>query len=99
MLQTHFTLNTTKTITGFHPKNKHHGKYDFKTLIAANPDLAIVTNIKFDSSKSDSYAIAMPKDSGNLKKEIDKVITQLKADGKIEEFVKTNFELSQAAAK
>ena len=35
----------------------------------------------------------------NLKKEIDKVITQLKADGKIEEFVKTNFELSQASAK
>ena len=33
-------MNTTKTITGFHPKNKHHGKYDFKTLIAANPDLA-----------------------------------------------------------
>ena len=70
-----------------------------KAYVAANPDLAIVTNIKFDSSKSDSYAIAMPKDSGNLKKEIDKVITQLKADGKIEEFVKTNFELSQAAAK
>lgn len=70
-----------------------------KAYVAANPDLAIVTNIKFDSSKSDSYAIAMPKDSGNLKKEIDKVITQLKADGKIEEFVKTNFELSQTAAK
>ena len=34
------TLNTTKIITGFHPKNKHHGKYDFKTLIVANPDLA-----------------------------------------------------------
>jgi 23S rRNA (adenine1618-N6)-methyltransferase len=32
-------LNTTKTITGFHPKNKHHGKYDFKTLIQSNPDL------------------------------------------------------------
>lgn len=70
-----------------------------KAYVAANPDLAIVTNIKFDSSKSDSYAIAMPKDSANLKKEIDKVITQLKADGKIEEFVKTNFELSQTAAK
>lgn len=70
-----------------------------KAYVAANPDLAIVTNIKFDSSKSDSYAIAMPKDSGNLKKEIDKMITQLKADGKIEEFVKTNFELSQTAAK
>ncbi|MCH4162102.1 MAG: transporter substrate-binding domain-containing protein [Lactococcus raffinolactis] len=70
-----------------------------KAYVAANPDLSIVTDISFDSSKSDSYAIAMPKDSGNLKKEIDKVITQLKADGKIEEFVKTNFELSQASAK
>ena len=32
-------MNTTKTITGFHPKNKHHGNYDFKTLIHSNPDL------------------------------------------------------------
>ncbi|GAX47178.1 hypothetical protein RsY01_776 [Lactococcus reticulitermitis] len=70
-----------------------------KAYVAANPDLTIVSSIDFDSSKSDSYAIALPKNSGNLKKEIDKVITQLKAEGKIETFVETNFELSQKATK
>ncbi|GHU42985.1 amino acid ABC transporter substrate-binding protein [Bacilli bacterium] len=70
-----------------------------KAYVAANPDLTIVSSIDFDSSKSDSYAIALPKNSGNLKKEIDKVIIQLKAEGKIETFVETNFELSQKATK
>ncbi|GFH40344.1 amino acid ABC transporter substrate-binding protein [Lactococcus insecticola] len=68
-----------------------------KAYVASNSDLAIVDAIKFDSSKSDSYAIAMPKNAGKLKTEIDKVITQLKNEGKIDQFVKTNFELSQKA--
>jgi polar amino acid transport system substrate-binding protein len=70
-----------------------------KAYVAANPDLTIVSSIAFDSSESDSYAIALPKNSGNLKKEIDQVIKTLKADGKIEQFVETNFELSQKEAK
>jgi 23S rRNA (adenine1618-N6)-methyltransferase len=32
-------LNTTKNTKGFHTKNKHNGKYDFKALIKSNPDL------------------------------------------------------------
>lgn len=32
-------MNTTKSTKGFHPKNKHNGKYDFKALIKSNPDL------------------------------------------------------------
>lgn len=70
-----------------------------KAYVAANPDLTIATDIKFDSSKSDSYAIALPKDSGKLKKEIDAVIEKLKADGKINQFVEENFKLSLTAAK
>lgn len=70
-----------------------------KAYVAANDDLTIVSSIEFDSSKSDSYAIALPKNSGNLKKEIDQVIKKLKVDGKIDEFVETNFALSQASAK
>ncbi|MDR1606702.1 MAG: transporter substrate-binding domain-containing protein [Streptococcaceae bacterium] len=70
-----------------------------KAYVANNPDLAIVSSLTFDSSKSDSYAIALPKNSGNLKKEIDKVIQSLQANGQIDQFVESNFELSQAAAK
>lgn len=70
-----------------------------KAYVAANPDLTIITDIQFDSSKSDSYAIAMPKGSTKLKTEIDKVIQSLKSDGKIDAFVKANFELSQKEAK
>lgn len=70
-----------------------------KAYVSANPDLAIVSSIQFDSSKSDSYAIALPKDSGNLKTEVDKVIKKLKADGQIDKLVEKNFELSQKSAK
>ena len=58
-----------------------------------------MSSIQFDSSKSDSYAIALPKDSGNLKTEVDKVIKKLKADGQIDKLVEKNFELSQKSAK
>ncbi|MCJ1993712.1 transporter substrate-binding domain-containing protein [Lactococcus piscium] len=70
-----------------------------KAYVSANPDLTIVSSIQFDSSKSDSYAIALPKDSGNLKTEVDKVIKKLKADGQIDKLVEKNFELSQNSAK
>ena len=70
-----------------------------KAYVSANPDLTIVSSIQFDSSKSDSYAIALPKDSGNLKTEVDKVIKKLKADGQIDKLVEKNFELSQKSAK
>lgn len=70
-----------------------------KAYVSANPDLTISSAIQFDSSQSDSYAIAMPKGAGKLKTEIDKVIKKLKSEGKIDEFVKTNFELSQKEAK
>ena len=70
-----------------------------KAYVSANPDLTIVSSIQFDSSKSDSYAIALPKDSGNLKTEVDKVIKKLKVDGQIDKLVEKNFELSQKSAK
>jgi polar amino acid transport system substrate-binding protein len=70
-----------------------------KSYVAANDDLTIVKSIQFKSSDSDSYAIALPKNSGNLKIEIDKIIKKLKASNKIEHFVETNFELSQNEAQ
>lgn len=70
-----------------------------KAYVAENPDLMIASDIKFDSSKSDSYAIALPKDSGKLKTEIDAVIKKLQAEGKINQFVENNFKLSMTAAK
>ena len=70
-----------------------------KAYVAANPDLTIATSVKFDSSKSDSYAIALPKGSTKLKEEIDKVVEKLKSEGKIDQFVKKNFKLSLETAK
>jgi 23S rRNA (adenine1618-N6)-methyltransferase len=49
-------LNTTKTITGFHPKNKHHGKYDFKTLIQSNPDLAPFVSVNEFGTETIDFA-------------------------------------------
>lgn len=37
-------MNTTKT-SGFHPKNKHHGKYDFNALQKSNPDLTAFVSV------------------------------------------------------
>lgn len=67
-----------------------------KSYISANPDLALAT-VKLDSSDTDSYCVAMPKKSDALKKEIDKVIKDLKAKDAINKSVEKNFELAQKA--
>ena len=47
-------MNTTKSTKGFHPKNKHNGKYDFKALIKSNPDLKpFVSLTEFGSESID----------------------------------------------
>jgi polar amino acid transport system substrate-binding protein len=67
-----------------------------KSYVAANSDLTL-TEIAFDSSDTDSYSIAMPKKSPELKKEIDKVIQKLKAADQINQSVEKNFMLAQEA--
>jgi len=49
-------LNTTKTITGFHPKNKHHGNYDFKTLLQSNPELAPFVSVNQYGTETIDFA-------------------------------------------
>ncbi len=47
-------MNTTKSTKGFHPKNKHNGKYDFKALIKSNPHLKpFVSLTEFGSESID----------------------------------------------
>lgn len=56
--------------------------YPAQDMIAANPELVALDGVLFE----DKYAIAVKKGNTELLDEINKVIEQLKADGKIEEF-------------
>ncbi|MGX7200481.1 transporter substrate-binding domain-containing protein [Enterococcus nangangensis] len=68
-----------------------------ENYVAQNADL-VVADIDLTSADDESYAVALPKNSGDLKTEIDKVIEQLIADKKIDEFVTKNTELSDQSA-
>lgn len=57
-------------------------QYPAEELVAANPDLVILDGALFQ----DKYAIAVKKGNKELLDEINKVITDLKENGKIEEF-------------
>lgn len=67
-----------------------------KSYVLANSDLAL-SDIKLNSSNTDSYCVAMPKNSDALKKEINQVIQKLKATDAINKFVEKNFELAETA--
>lgn len=67
-----------------------------KSYVAANSDLAL-SAIKLDSSDTDSYCVAMPKKSDELRTEINKVIKKLKATDEINKSVEKNFELAETA--
>ncbi|CEN28815.1 MAG: transporter substrate-binding domain-containing protein [Lactococcus sp.] len=67
-----------------------------KSYVSANSDL-MISDIKLDSSDTDSYCVAMPKKSDALKKEIDQVIKKLKATDAVNKSVEKNFELAQTA--
>lgn len=57
-------------------------QYPAEDMIVTNPELTILDEVLFE----DKYAIAVKKGNTELLKEINTVIEQLKADGKIEEF-------------
>ncbi|MFD0845293.1 transporter substrate-binding domain-containing protein [Streptococcus saliviloxodontae] len=64
-----------------------------KGYVAKNDDLAIA-DLTLKSESTDAYAVAIPKGSDKLKATVDKVITQLKKEGKIDNFVQTAYEQS-----
>ncbi|MBS7577301.1 MULTISPECIES: transporter substrate-binding domain-containing protein [unclassified Enterococcus] len=66
-----------------------------KAYVANNPDL-VIADIELKSSEDDAYAIALPKNSGKLKTEVDSVIKELKESGEIDQLIQKNFELSQS---
>lgn len=68
-----------------------------KSYVEQNPELAIA-DAKLTSSDNESYAIALKKDSKELKEKIDKVINKLKDEGKINEFIEKNTELADKQA-
>ena len=68
-----------------------------KSYVEQNPELAIA-DAKLTSSDNESYAIALKKDSKELKAKIDKVINKLKDEGKINEFIEKNTELADKQA-
>lgn len=67
-----------------------------KSYVSANPDL-VISDIKLDSSDTDSYCVALPKKSDELRTEINKVIKKLKATDAINKSVEKNFALAQTA--
>ncbi len=69
-----------------------------ESYVKQNKDLAIA-NIDLKSSDDEAYAVALPKDSGTLKEEVDKVIKELQDSGKINEFIQKNTELAEENAK
>ena len=54
--------------------------------IGQNPDLAIA-KLSFEEEEENAKAIAMPKDSGDLKTEIDKIIAEIVESGEYNQYL------------
>lgn len=68
-----------------------------EAYISQNQDLQL-SDAELKSSEDEAYSIAMPKDSGDLKKEIDKIVQKLVDEGKIDEFVQNNVKVANESA-
>ena len=64
-----------------------------KGFVENNPDLAIA-EFDFDNDKEDSYAVAMKKDSKELKEVVDKTIQKLKDSGELDKLIDDAFKAS-----
>ena len=64
-----------------------------KGFVENNPDLAIA-EFDFDNDKEDSYAVAMKKDSKELKEAVDKTIQKLKDSGELDKLIDDAFKAS-----
>ncbi|MCG3446828.1 transporter substrate-binding domain-containing protein [Enterococcus durans] len=68
-----------------------------ESYIAQNPDLTIA-DITLKPSADEAFAIALPKGSSDLQKELNTIIKKLNDEGKVEEFIKKNNELAEKTA-
>ena len=68
-----------------------------ESYIAQNPDLTIA-DITLKPSADEAFAIALPKGSSDLQKELNTIIKKLNDEGKVDEFIKKNNELAEKTA-
>lgn len=68
-----------------------------ESYIAQNPDL-MIADISLEPAPDESFAIALPKESSQLQKELNQIIKKLNDEGKIEEFIQQNNELAEKTA-
>ena len=68
-----------------------------ESYIAQNPDLTIA-DIALKPSADEAFAIALPKGSSDLQKELNTIIKKLNDEGKVDEFIKKNNELAEKTA-
>lgn len=68
-----------------------------ESYIAQNPDLTIA-DITLKPSADEAFAIAVPKGSSDLQKELNTIIKKLNDEGKVDEFIKKNNELAEKTA-
>ena len=68
-----------------------------ESYIAQNPDL-MIADISLEPAPDEAFAIALPKESSQLQKELNQIIKKLNDEGKIEEFIQKNNELAEKTA-
>ncbi|EOE6430535.1 transporter substrate-binding domain-containing protein [Enterococcus hirae] len=68
-----------------------------ESYIAQNPDL-MIADISLEPAPDEAFAIALPKESSQLQKELNQIIKKLNDEGKIEEFIQQNNELAAKTA-
>ena len=68
-----------------------------ESYIAQNPDL-MIADISLEPAPDEAFAIALPKESSQLQKELNQIIKKLNDEGKIEEFIQQNNELAERTA-
>lgn len=68
-----------------------------ESYIAQNPDL-MIADISLEPAPDEAFAIALPKESSELQKELNQIIKKLNDEGKIEEFIQKNNELAEKTA-
>ncbi|MBA5271843.1 transporter substrate-binding domain-containing protein [Enterococcus hirae] len=68
-----------------------------ESYIAQNPDL-MIADISLEPAPNEAFAIALPKESSQLQKELNQIIKKLNDEGKIEEFIQQNNELAEKKA-
>ncbi|EOS8000820.1 transporter substrate-binding domain-containing protein [Enterococcus hirae] len=68
-----------------------------ESYIAQNPDL-MIADISLEPAPDEAFAIALPKESSQLQKELNQIIKKLNDEGQIEEFIQQNNELAEKTA-